>query len=290
MLPSLARLAIGAPPVAAPVATDAAESSDEDDEPLAELAARQWPAVPVTNPPKKPSKKPSKKPLPSLDDDLKQSVLAAIRDDYADHACNAASCWSMLNHAHWNACKDAVLAWKALSSANFAGAPAIVEGRARANFYAQCRFAMRAAFRFYSSDYVMGPKGSPSWKIKSYVIHAVRADPGDGRRLSEALQDDADVVLAAVRETGRALQHASKRLRGDASIALVAVSDHGYALECVEDPARSNRKVVLAAVTNEGRALKCARDLWASCNGWVSGAAGSTSVLEHLGPGCVFGK
>ena len=31
-------------------------------------------------------------------------------------------------------------------------------------------------------------------------------------------------------------------------------------------------------------------DLWASCNGWVSGAAGSTSVLEHLGPGCVFGK
>ena len=30
-------------------------------------------------------------------------------------------------------------------------------------------------------------------------------------------------------------------------------------------------------------------DFVASCNGWVSGAAGATSVvLGHLGPGCVF--
>ena len=69
------------------------------------------------------------------------------------------------------------------------------------------------------------------------------------------------LVLAAVRETGRAMEHASKRLRGDATIALVAVSDYGYALPYVEDPARSDKTVVLAAVTNEGRALKYARDL-----------------------------
>ena len=164
LLPSLARLAIGAPPVAAPVAADATESSDEDDEPLTKRAAR-WDA---TNPHKKLSKEPSQE---LLNDDLKRSVLAAIRDDHADVACNAASSWSMLNHAHWNACKDAVLAWKALSSANFAGAPTIVEGRARANFYAQCRFAMRAASQWNST---MGGKGSPNWGIKSYVIHAVR--------------------------------------------------------------------------------------------------------------------
>mmetsp|Transcript_58165 Transcript_58165/g.138458 ORF Transcript_58165/g.138458 Transcript_58165/m.138458 type:complete len:188 (+) Transcript_58165:75-638(+) len=56
-------------------------------------------------------------------------------------------------------------------------------------------------------------------------------DPGALAFASSEIQDDADVVLAAVKQDGRALQFASTRLRSDRGIVTAAIEQDWRALE-----------------------------------------------------------
>lgn len=57
-------------------------------------------------------------------------------------------------------------------------------------------------------------------------------------------QDAADVVLAAVKQDGRALKFASNRLKSDTDIVMAAVNQNACALEYVAEQMQSDANVV----------------------------------------------
>lgn len=64
----------------------------------------------------------------------------------------------------------------------------------------------------------------------------------------ESLRADWKVVHAAVRQSGKLLQHASKSLRGDRALAIAAVKNNAEALRHVPEPLRSDPELGLLAV------------------------------------------
>ena len=64
--------------------------------------------------------------------------------------------------------------------------------------------------------------------------------------------------LAAVQQSGRALQDAPAELRGDREFMLAAVQQNGRALEYASAELRGDREIVLAAVQQDGDALEYA--------------------------------
>eukprot|EP00747_Dinoflagellata_sp_TGD_P030442 gnl/TRDRNA2_/TRDRNA2_134630_c0_seq1.p1 gnl/TRDRNA2_/TRDRNA2_134630_c0~~gnl/TRDRNA2_/TRDRNA2_134630_c0_seq1.p1 ORF type:complete len:387 (+),score=72.89 gnl/TRDRNA2_/TRDRNA2_134630_c0_seq1:212-1372(+) len=110
------------------------------------------------------------------------------------------------------------------------------------------------------------PPSSPS-----AAVSLVRADPEWSRFIEmvsvagmqlavapEALREDKSLVLAAVRQNGRALEYGSEELKADAEVVLVAVKDQGIALEHAAASLRADRTIVLAAVQQCGLALQFA--------------------------------
>ena len=69
------------------------------------------------------------------------------------------------------------------------------------------------------------------------------------------LQNDKEVVLAAVKQFGYALQYASTNLQSDREVVLAAVTQTGYALQYASTNLKNDREVVLTAVTKEGFSL-----------------------------------
>ena len=61
------------------------------------------------------------------------------------------------------------------------------------------------------------------------------------------LMADREVVLAAVKQSGWALEHASDELKADRDLVLAAVEQDGKALEYASDELKADREVVLAA-------------------------------------------
>ncbi len=76
--------------------------------------------------------------------------------------------------------------------------------------------------------------------------------------VNEKFKKDRDVVLAAVRRNGLALQFASQELRNDREIVLAAVRQNGLALQFASQELRNDREIVLAAVRQDGIALQFA--------------------------------
>jgi hypothetical protein len=72
--------------------------------------------------------------------------------------------------------------------------------------------------------------------------------------------DDYDVVMAAVKQSGTALRFASKRLQDDEAIVLAAVNSDGLSLIYASDRLRDDYDVVLAAVRKDRTALGYASD------------------------------
>jgi hypothetical protein len=66
------------------------------------------------------------------------------------------------------------------------------------------------------------------------------------------LQSDREVVLAAVAQNGRALEHASAELQGDREVVLAAVAQDGHALKHASAELQGDREVVLAALAHDG--------------------------------------
>ena len=65
-----------------------------------------------------------------------------------------------------------------------------------------------------------------------------------------------DIVMAAVRKRGDALEHASKKLRGNQEIVQAAVQQSGFALRFATSLLRLDRKRAIAAAEQGGRATR----------------------------------
>jgi hypothetical protein len=90
--------------------------------------------------------------------------------------------------------------------------------------------------------------------------YASRGMPPPGVSLrDDTLQNDKEVVLAAVTQNGRALEYASKHLRDDPDVCYSAVNQNGFALRYASALNRDNEKVVLAAAQQNPRSFQ-----WAS--------------------------
>ena len=90
-----------------------------------------------------------------------------------------------------------------------------------------------------------------------YAFLGLRRRPEDSWR-EEDLRDDRKVVLAAVMQNGLALTHAHDTFLKDREVVLAAVMQNGLALEHVHSTFRKDREVVLAAVIQNSLAIKFA--------------------------------
>ena len=93
---------------------------------------------------------------------------------------------------------------------------------------------------------------------KEVVLAAVKQA---GRALEYAdkkLQADKEVVLAALKQDGRALQYADKKLKADKNFVLVAVKQNGDALEYADKKLKADKNFVLVALKQDGEALEYA--------------------------------
>lgn len=89
-------------------------------------------------------------------------------------------------------------------------------------------------------------------------------------RAPEDLRGDREVVLAAVRQEGRALEFASEALRADREVVLEAVRQNGFALAHAAPALRGERVVVQAAARQNGDALQFAAECQeAPCSSWA---------------------
>ena len=80
------------------------------------------------------------------------------------------------------------------------------------------------------------------------AMHMVSAAPS-------AVQNDREVVLAAVAKSAAVLQYAAAELRTDRKFVLAAVAQNGHALEHVSVTLQNDKGVVLAAVAQNGSSL-----------------------------------
>lgn len=88
----------------------------------------------------------------------------------------------------------------------------------------------------------------------------LECDPHALRRAPGCIQDDDQVVLAAIRQDALALQHASPRLRGDRGVVLAALRRDGEALKYASDELKADKAIVMAAVEKSGNALHAAAE------------------------------
>lgn len=97
-----------------------------------------------------------------------------------------------------------------------------------------------------------------SEELRREWLGRVAEDPDDLAGAPKEVRADRDVVLAAVREYGGALEHASINLKMDREIVMAAVSRGGDSLEYASAGLAADRDIVLAAVGNFGSALEFA--------------------------------
>jgi hypothetical protein len=84
---------------------------------------------------------------------------------------------------------------------------------------------------------------------KEVVLAAVKKCGNALEYASATLRNDKDVVLAAVKKNGYVFQYASATLRNDKDVALIAVSDNIYAFPYASTKLKDDKDVVLAALT-----------------------------------------
>ena len=95
---------------------------------------------------------------------------------------------------------------------------------------------------------------------KEFTLSAVRQDGRALQFASETLRSDKEVVTEAVRQDGPALQFASETLRSDKEVVMEAVRQYGFALMYASKTLQSDKEVVMEAVRQDGRALKYASE------------------------------
>lgn len=95
---------------------------------------------------------------------------------------------------------------------------------------------------------------------KEACLTAAKTDGMSLRFVSPEMQDNEEVVQAAVDQTWRALQFASDRLRGNATLVKGTFLQEGCALQFATEALRSDRDVVIYAMTRNEAAFQFAMD------------------------------
>eukprot|EP00440_Ansanella_granifera_P021094 gb/GFBE01022906.1/.p1 GENE.gb/GFBE01022906.1/~~gb/GFBE01022906.1/.p1 ORF type:complete len:340 (+),score=68.72 gb/GFBE01022906.1/:1-1020(+) len=96
-------------------------------------------------------------------------------------------------------------------------------------------------------------------KDRDFILSAVKLNGYVLERCGRFCSDR-DVVMAAIQNTGRALEYASEELRADVDVVQAALQSDGQALLHAADEFKSNKKFVLVAVKQDGRSLRFASE------------------------------
>lgn len=91
---------------------------------------------------------------------------------------------------------------------------------------------------------------------KTTAIKKIQDGSNFGREEFNSLRDDKEVVIAAVKQRGLALEFASDRLKDDKEIVLTAVQQFGLALAYASKKLKDDKEIVFAAVQQSGLALE----------------------------------
>jgi hypothetical protein len=92
------------------------------------------------------------------------------------------------------------------------------------------------------------------------VLAAVKQDGYALEFADSTFRQDRQIVLAAVKQDGRVLEFADSSLMQYRQIVLAAVKSNGLALEFADSSFRQDRKIVLVALKSNGMALEFASD------------------------------
>jgi len=87
------------------------------------------------------------------------------------------------------------------------------------------------------------------WRTEGYLFRPIYDENGN--------YPEREIVLAAVRQNGKALRYASDELRADREIVLAAVRQSCWALEYASKDLRADREIVLAAVQQRLITKRC---------------------------------
>ena len=95
-------------------------------------------------------------------------------------------------------------------------------------------------------------------KDKEIVLAAVKQDGGALQYADDSFKKDKEIVLIAVKNNGLALEYADDSLKKDKEIVLIAVKQYGTTLEYADDSLKKDKEIVDAAVKQDNRASQYA--------------------------------
>lgn len=105
------------------------------------------------------------------------------------------------------------------------------------------------------SNHVISNRWGAVWRDEALVLAAVRNAPMAIQYANDRCRGEVmEIVLAAVRGDGHALQHVGFPLKWDEEVNIAAVTQQPFALR--HSPMKDNRNVVLAAVASNGLILQ----------------------------------
>lgn len=94
-------------------------------------------------------------------------------------------------------------------------------------------------------------------KLEKYkVIEKLKRDAYSYLYIKEELQNDRDIVMAAIASQGNLLDYLSANYKNDKEIVLIAVKENGFALKYASDELRRDKEVVLTAINENGHAIE----------------------------------
>ena len=97
-------------------------------------------------------------------------------------------------------------------------------------------------------------------KDKEIVLAAVKQDGCALEFADDSLKKDKEIVIAAVKQDGLALQYADDIFKKDKEVVLEGAKNRGEALEFADDSFKKDKEIVLEAVKAIGSALEFADD------------------------------
>ena len=104
----------------------------------------------------------------------------------------------------------------------------------------------------------LGENLIPYKNDKEIVMAAVKENGKALRHASEELQADKKIIMQALKKDGRALLFASKSLKADKEVVMEAVKQDGHSLDYASKKLRSDKEVVMEAVKQQGRSFEYA--------------------------------
>lgn len=96
------------------------------------------------------------------------------------------------------------------------------------------------------------------WIEKEKRIADIQQGLVEFSTLSDVEKNDSDILLAAIRSNGVALEYASPSQKMNRAIVLEAIRSNGLALQYAPKPLQADFEIVLTAVQNEGNSLQYA--------------------------------